>query len=63
MINPTPSELEVLNILWELQEANTQIVNDRLNLQPRLFSTYSRIRSQRQPAYKICKQYLWWLRE
>ena len=33
MINPTPSELEVLNILWELQEANTQIVNDRLNLQ------------------------------
>lgn len=33
MINPTPSELEVLNILWELQEANTQTVNDRLNLQ------------------------------
>ncbi|MEP1446102.1 MAG: BlaI/MecI/CopY family transcriptional regulator [Paraglaciecola sp.] len=33
MINPTPSELEVLNILWELQEANTQVVNDRLNLQ------------------------------
>jgi predicted transcriptional regulator len=32
MINPTPSELEVLNILWELQEANTQTVNDRLNL-------------------------------
>lgn len=33
MTNPTPSELEVLNILWELQEANTQVVNDRLNLQ------------------------------
>lgn len=31
MINPTPSELEVLNILWELKEANTQTVNDRLN--------------------------------
>jgi BlaI family penicillinase repressor len=33
MIYPTPSELEVLNILWELQEANTQTVNTRLNLQ------------------------------
>ncbi|WP_339724477.1 BlaI/MecI/CopY family transcriptional regulator [uncultured Paraglaciecola sp.] len=33
MINPTPSELEVLNILWGLKEANTQTVNDRLNLQ------------------------------
>jgi predicted transcriptional regulator len=32
MINPTPSELEVLNILWELKEANTQTVNNRLNL-------------------------------
>lgn len=32
MNNPTPSELEVLNILWELQEANTQAVNERLNL-------------------------------
>jgi BlaI family penicillinase repressor len=33
MINPTPSELEVLNILWELTEANTHTVNARLNLQ------------------------------
>jgi BlaI family penicillinase repressor len=33
MIYPTPSELQVLNILWELQEANTQTVNTRLNLQ------------------------------
>jgi predicted transcriptional regulator len=33
MINPTPSELEVLNILWELKEANTHTVNARLNLQ------------------------------
>ncbi|MDP5033061.1 BlaI/MecI/CopY family transcriptional regulator [Paraglaciecola sp.] len=33
MINPTPSELEVLHILWELQEANTHTVNTRLNLQ------------------------------
>ena len=33
MINPTPSELEVLNILWELQEANTHTVNAHLNLQ------------------------------
>jgi len=32
MTNPTPSELEVLHILWELQEANTQTVNARLNL-------------------------------
>jgi BlaI family penicillinase repressor len=33
VIYPTPSELQVLNILWELQEANTQTVNTRLNLQ------------------------------
>jgi BlaI family penicillinase repressor len=33
MIYPTPSELQVLNILWELQEANTQTVNTRLDLQ------------------------------
>lgn len=32
MISPTPSELEVLNILWELKAANTQTVNGRLNL-------------------------------
>lgn len=23
MINPTPAELDVLNIIWELKEANT----------------------------------------
>jgi predicted transcriptional regulator len=33
MTNPTPSELEVLNILWEHKEANTQTVNAQLNLQ------------------------------
>ncbi|KXI27088.1 BlaI/MecI/CopY family transcriptional regulator [Paraglaciecola hydrolytica] len=32
MIAPTPSELEILNILWKSGEATTQIVNDQLNL-------------------------------
>lgn len=33
MQNPTPSELEILNVLWELEEATPQTVNDQLNMQ------------------------------
>ncbi|MCF2948325.1 BlaI/MecI/CopY family transcriptional regulator [Paraglaciecola aquimarina] len=33
MITPTPAELEILNILWALQEATTQTVNSQLNTQ------------------------------
>jgi BlaI family penicillinase repressor len=31
MINPTPAELEILNVLWNLHEATTQVVNNYLN--------------------------------
>lgn len=31
MANPTPAELEILNVLWKLGEAKIQIVNDELN--------------------------------
>ncbi len=31
MANPTPAELEILNVLWRLGEAKTQVVNDELN--------------------------------
>lgn len=31
MANPTPSELEILDILWELEEGTAQDVNSRLN--------------------------------
>ena len=31
MQTPTPSELEILNVLWELKEATTQTVNSTLN--------------------------------
>jgi BlaI family penicillinase repressor len=31
MANPTPSELEILDILWELKEGTAQDVHDRLD--------------------------------
>jgi predicted transcriptional regulator len=31
MHTPTPSELEILNVLWKLKEATTQTVNTALN--------------------------------
>ena len=31
MKSPTPSELEILHILWELREAKIQEVNEKLN--------------------------------
>lgn len=30
MANPTPSELEILQVLWELGESKVQVVNDKL---------------------------------
>ncbi|MGJ8682229.1 BlaI/MecI/CopY family transcriptional regulator [Paraglaciecola sp.] len=33
MINPAPAELEILNLLWNLQEATAQTVNTQLNTQ------------------------------
>jgi BlaI family penicillinase repressor len=31
MANPTPSELEILEVLWDLKEATAQDVHERLN--------------------------------
>lgn len=36
MINPIPAEFDILNILWELKEANTHTVNVRLSLQDKV---------------------------
>ncbi|NVJ64824.1 MAG: BlaI/MecI/CopY family transcriptional regulator [Flavobacteriaceae bacterium] len=32
MVTPTPSELEILNVLWKVKEATTQTVNTQLNV-------------------------------
>ena len=31
MTNPTPAELEILQVLWQLSEAKVQTVNDKLS--------------------------------
>lgn len=31
MANPTPAEMEILNVLWSLGEAKIQVVNEKLN--------------------------------
>lgn len=31
MASPTPAEMEILNVLWDLGEAKIQVVNEKLN--------------------------------